>query len=141
MAASGIGILLFGYFLEHLPDLFTDLEPAAVPYWDATTSILSVTGMWLTTRKKLENWYYWLAVNIFASVIYKASLHDILWLWDFDKLRSRCYRFFPDIAAATQHCNCGGMVVSQGFILPEFLYSESLSIGPSSLKVHRQANL
>ena len=70
LIASLVGIFAFGYFLEKLPLIFTDLEPAAVPYWDATTSILSVTGMWLTTRKKLENWYYWLAVNIFATVIY-----------------------------------------------------------------------
>jgi len=70
LITSGIGIIAFGYFLQHLPDIFTDLEPAAVPYWDATTSILSVTAMWLTTRKKIENWYYWLAVNILASVIY-----------------------------------------------------------------------
>ena len=43
---------------------------AALPYWDSTTSILSVTGMWLTTRKKIENWYYWLAVDILATGIY-----------------------------------------------------------------------
>ena len=67
---TALGVWVFGYFLEHLPNLFSGLEPAALPYWDATTSILSVTGMWLTTRKKLENWYYWLAVDILASVIY-----------------------------------------------------------------------
>ena len=70
LVVSAIGIVLFGYFLEHLPNFFANLEPAALPYWDATTSILSVTGMWLTTRKKIENWYYWLAVNILASTIY-----------------------------------------------------------------------
>ena len=69
-AITGIGILVFGYFLESLPLLVEGLAPASVPYWDATTSILSVTGMWLTTRKKIENWYYWLAVDIIASVIY-----------------------------------------------------------------------
>ena len=69
-AITALGVWVFGYFLENLPNLFSGLEPAALPYWDATTSILSVTGMWLTTRKKLENWYYWLAVDILASVIY-----------------------------------------------------------------------
>lgn len=67
---TGVGVWIFGYFLEHLPYFFADLEPAALPYWDSTTSILSVTAMWLTTRKKIENWYYWLAVDILASVIY-----------------------------------------------------------------------
>ena len=67
---TGVGIFVFGYFLEQLPSLISGLEPASVPYWDATTSIMSVTGMWLTTRKKIENWYYWLIIDIIASVIY-----------------------------------------------------------------------
>ena len=70
LAVTATGVIIFGYFLESLPSIFDGLEPAALPYWDATTSILSVTGMWLTTRKKLENWYYWLAVNILATGIY-----------------------------------------------------------------------
>ena len=70
LAFSVLGIAVFGYFLQTLPRFFSDLEPAALPYWDATTSILSVTGMWLTTRKKIENWYYWLLVDILATGIY-----------------------------------------------------------------------
>lgn len=68
--ATGVAVFIFGYFLQHLPDMVEGLEPAALPYWDATTSILSVTGMWLTTRKKLENWYYWLVVDILATGVY-----------------------------------------------------------------------
>ena len=64
------GVLVFGYFLQRLPSLIDGLQPAALPYWDATTSILSVTGMWLTTRKKLENWYYWIIVDVLATGIY-----------------------------------------------------------------------
>tara|TARA_R110002050_G_scaffold300722_2_gene471966 strand:- start:111983 stop:112600 length:618 start_codon:yes stop_codon:yes gene_type:complete len=67
---TGVGVLVFGLFLQNIPYFFEGLAPASVPYWDATTSILSVTGMWLTTRKKIENWYYWLAVDIIASIIY-----------------------------------------------------------------------
>ena len=69
-AITILGVFAFGYFLEILPKLIEGLEPAALPYWDATTSILSVTGMWLTTRKKLENWYYWLVVDVLATGIY-----------------------------------------------------------------------
>jgi nicotinamide mononucleotide transporter len=68
--ATIIGVGVFGYFLQYLPNLYEGLPPAALPYWDATTSILSVTGMWLTTRKKIENWYYWLVVNVLATGIY-----------------------------------------------------------------------
>ena len=67
---TGIGVIGFGYFLQQLPNLIDGLEPASLPYWDATTSILSVTGMWLTTRKKIENWYYWFVVDILACGIY-----------------------------------------------------------------------
>jgi nicotinamide mononucleotide transporter len=64
------GVVVFGYFLQNLPSVIDGLQPAALPYWDATTSILSVTGMWLTTRKKIENWYYWIIVDVLATGIY-----------------------------------------------------------------------
>ena len=70
LGISIVGIMIFGFFLVKLPDLIDGLEPAALPYWDATTSILSVTAMWLTTRKKLENWYYWLIIDVLATGIY-----------------------------------------------------------------------
>ena len=67
---TAIGIWAFAQFLMKLPDWFEGMEPASLPYWDSTTSILSVTGMWLTTRKKLDNWYYWFAVDIIATGVY-----------------------------------------------------------------------
>jgi len=68
--ATVVGVVIFGFFLKQLPNMVNGLQPAALPYWDATTSILSVAGMWLTTRKKIENWYYWLVVNVLATGIY-----------------------------------------------------------------------
>lgn len=65
-----VGVYVFGYLLEHLPDYISGLPPAALPYWDSVTSILSVTGMWLTAKKKIESWYYWLVVDILATGIY-----------------------------------------------------------------------
>jgi len=70
LAVSGLGILIFGYFLSNIHIIWTDLDAASVPYWDSTTSILSVTGMWLTARKKIENWYFWLIVDVIATIIY-----------------------------------------------------------------------
>ena len=67
---SMAGILLFGFFLDHIHLLFTHLPPSSLPYWDAATSVLSITGMWLTARKKLENWYYWFVVDVMATGIY-----------------------------------------------------------------------
>lgn len=70
IAISGLGILIFGFFLSSIHMIWTDLDEASVPYWDSTTSILSVAGMWLTARKKIENWYFWLIVDVIATFIY-----------------------------------------------------------------------
>lgn len=67
---SLLGILLFGLFLDNVHLIWKHIAPAALPYWDATTSILSITGIWLMTKKKIENWYYWFAVDVLACGIY-----------------------------------------------------------------------
>lgn len=67
---SGLMVFLFAQFLIKLPDWFVGIEPASLPYWDSTTSMLSVTAMWLTARKRIDNWYYWLLIDILASGIY-----------------------------------------------------------------------
>lgn len=67
---SIVGIFLFARFLIGLPSLIEGMEPSSLPYWDSATSVFSVTGMWLTARKFLDNWYYWLVVDILASFIY-----------------------------------------------------------------------
>ncbi len=70
VVVSIIGIYAFGLLLENLPNYIEGLPASSLPYWDATTSILSVTGMWLTTKKKIENWYYWFVVDVLATGIY-----------------------------------------------------------------------
>lgn len=61
LSALGIGIL--GYSLSNYTD-------ASLPYWDSTTTILSLTGMWLTAKKKIENWHFWFVVDVLATGIY-----------------------------------------------------------------------
>ena len=70
LAISVVGIMVFGYFLDNIHLIWTNLESASVPYWDATTSVLSFVGMWLTARKKIENWYFWFFVDVLATGIY-----------------------------------------------------------------------
>ena len=69
-AATLIGILVFAQALIYIPTWIADMPPASLPYWDSTTSVLSVTGMWLTAKKYIDNWYYWLVVDILATGIY-----------------------------------------------------------------------
>jgi nicotinamide mononucleotide transporter len=67
---SLVGVVFFAQFLLVLPTIFPNLDPPSLPYWDSTTTMLSVTAMWLTARKKLESWVYWLVVDVLATGIY-----------------------------------------------------------------------
>ena len=69
-AITLVGVFIFGFFLASLHYFFENIPPSSLPYWDAATSMLSVTGMWLTAKKKIDNWYYWFIVDIMATVIY-----------------------------------------------------------------------
>lgn len=70
LGLTAIGVFVFAQILIAIPDWFEGVEPPSLPYWDSTTSILSVAGMWLTARKKIDNWYYWFAVDVLAAGIY-----------------------------------------------------------------------
>ena len=63
MVLSAIGILVSGRLLVEYTD-------ASLPYWDSTTSILSIGAMWLTAQKKIQNWLLWLVVDVLATGIY-----------------------------------------------------------------------
>lgn len=57
-------------FLGHTMASRTD---ASFPYGDAFTTCFSLTAQWLMSRKKLESWYYWIAVDIIAIGIYYSK--------------------------------------------------------------------
>lgn len=65
-----LGVIVFAEMLIAIPAVFEGADPPALPYWDSATSILSVAGMWLTTRKKIDNWYYWFVVDVLATGVY-----------------------------------------------------------------------
>ncbi len=50
--------------------LFSAYTDADLPYWDNTTSVLSLLAMWLQSRKKIESWALWLIIDILAAGIY-----------------------------------------------------------------------
>ncbi|QIG70789.1 nicotinamide mononucleotide transporter protein [Rhizobium phage RHph_I1_18] len=56
-------IQLFGYFMYSKTD-------ASFPYWDSAIALLSVVATVLMTKKYIENWYLWLAVDVIAVPIY-----------------------------------------------------------------------
>ncbi len=50
--------------------LFKNFTDASLPFADATTTGISFIAMWMTARKKIENWWLWFLVNILSTIIY-----------------------------------------------------------------------
>lgn len=46
------------------------IDGSKLPYLDATTTIFSLINTWLVTRKKLENWIYWIVIDTAAVKLY-----------------------------------------------------------------------
>jgi len=63
IAALGLLSLLSGYLLNRYSD-------AAFPYIDSMTTWFAVWGTFLVARKVLENWWYWLFIDIASVFIY-----------------------------------------------------------------------
>ena len=66
------GTFLFGYFFKHihllLPTYFG--KQAAYPFIDSFIMISSVIANILLARKKIENWYLWIIVDIVSILLF-----------------------------------------------------------------------
>jgi nicotinamide mononucleotide transporter len=57
LAAGGVAFAgALGFFLRSHTD-------AALPFWDAATASFSLVAQWMQTRKWIENWMVWIAVD------------------------------------------------------------------------------
>jgi len=63
IAGSVIAIWAWGAIMHAETD-------ASYPYWDASVAMLSITGQILMTRRFVENWHYWIIVNIISIPLY-----------------------------------------------------------------------
>lgn len=72
LTANGFGGWIAGSILATLAwGLFmTNHSDASYPLWDASVAMLSVVGQILMTRRLIENWYWWIAVNIISIPLY-----------------------------------------------------------------------
>jgi nicotinamide mononucleotide transporter len=50
--------------------ILASYTPASLPYWDATTTSFSMLAQWPLARKKIENWLFWIFVNVLYIGIY-----------------------------------------------------------------------
>jgi nicotinamide mononucleotide transporter len=63
IAGSAVATAAWGCVMS----TYTD---ASYPFWDAGVATLSVAGQVLMTRRYLENWYWWIAVNAISIPLY-----------------------------------------------------------------------
>jgi nicotinamide mononucleotide transporter len=64
------GALALGLAMQRLTD-------ADLPHADAAVTSFSLVGQWLMARKRVENWLFWIGVNVLAVFLYAAK---DLWL-------------------------------------------------------------
>lgn len=46
---------------------------AALPFWDAVTTVVSLVAQYMLTRKLYENWYLWIAVDVAYVGMYASQ--------------------------------------------------------------------
>jgi len=72
VVATLILSVLTGWFISQahviIPALFP--EPAAVPYLDALTTVMSFTAMLMMAQKRTESWIYWIIVDVIGIFLY-----------------------------------------------------------------------
>lgn len=49
---------------------FTD---ASLPFWDATTTVLSLVAQYMLAKKWIENWWVWISVNLLYIGLYAVK--------------------------------------------------------------------
>jgi len=71
--AVGAGVVAVALVVGTLLDRYTD---AALAYWDASASVLSITANQLLARRVLENWVLWIVADaLYVGIFMWKSLY------------------------------------------------------------------
>ena len=62
-AMFGVCFLTVGWLLK-------SYTPSTVPWWDSFTTALSVVGLWMLTRKWVQQWVPWIIVDLVSAGLY-----------------------------------------------------------------------
>ena len=65
-AAATVVAVAVGLFLKHRTD-------AALPFTDGATTAFSLAAQWMATRKWVENWLVWIAVDVVYVAMYVSQ--------------------------------------------------------------------
>ncbi|PYY17086.1 MAG: nicotinamide mononucleotide transporter [Acidobacteria bacterium] len=63
IALSALGTILFRELLRRYTN-------STVPLWDGLTTAMSLTAQYMLTRKLIENWWWWIAVDVIYIALY-----------------------------------------------------------------------
>jgi nicotinamide mononucleotide transporter len=63
-------LLLGGLSTAALGYAFHRWTDASVPYWDSVIVAFSLVAQWMLARKLLQNWLFWIAVDVVAIGVY-----------------------------------------------------------------------
>ena len=66
IVVSGLGTMALGGGMAQWTN-------AALPFWDAAITVMSLVAQWLLARKVLENWPFWITVDVVAIGVYFAK--------------------------------------------------------------------
>jgi nicotinamide mononucleotide transporter len=65
-----ISLIFFSVCFGVLYFILSSYTDSTVPLADSFASATAYTGMWLMTRKKIENWLWWIATNLASIPLY-----------------------------------------------------------------------
>jgi nicotinamide mononucleotide transporter len=63
LALTAAGTILFHELLRRYTN-------STVPLWDGLTTAMSLTAQYMLTRKVIENWWWWIAVDVVYIALY-----------------------------------------------------------------------
>ncbi|MFS0784294.1 nicotinamide riboside transporter PnuC [Bacillus sp. 1P06AnD] len=61
-----IGTMVWAFFQIQYTD-------AASPYLDSLVAVMGLVGQYLLSKKLLDNWYLWIAMNIILTIVYATT--------------------------------------------------------------------
>ena len=69
---SLIGILIMGFFMSHINEIFPTLfpKPAAFPYIDSSIAVLSFAATLWQINQRINQWILWITIDIIAISVY-----------------------------------------------------------------------
>ncbi|MCF8391610.1 MAG: nicotinamide riboside transporter PnuC [Bacteroidales bacterium] len=87
LAATIILTLISGYILSEYAN-------STLPWWDAFTTSASVVAMWMLARKILENWLFWIIIDLVSMgmYIYKGLFPTVILFFIYSSVAIIGYR-------------------------------------------------